>query len=146
MRHADFFRGNVEYLIQLAECENVLFKNCCKVKINCQNANNTFLNDVFFFYFLLLSFPLLRFFQPPLHFYIFPLLRYCRLRPKLWLLYNSCILLYGVVTNSKSALHAVHAGERLDMDAYHIGCVDVRDVAQSLIVLYENPSARQRSG
>jgi hypothetical protein len=38
----------------------------------------------------------------------------------------------------------VHAGERLDMDAYHIGSVDVRDVAQSLIVLYENPWAQGR--
>lgn len=30
------------------------------------------------------------------------------------------------------------------MDEFFIGCVDVRDVAQSLIVLYENPSAEGR--
>lgn len=30
------------------------------------------------------------------------------------------------------------------MDLYHIGCVDVRDVAKSLVVLYENTSARGR--
>ncbi|KAF8775442.1 hypothetical protein HU200_004865 [Digitaria exilis] len=35
-------------------------------------------------------------------------------------------------------------GGRLDMDGYQIGCVDVRDVACSLIVLYENPSAQGR--
>jgi hypothetical protein len=30
------------------------------------------------------------------------------------------------------------------MDAYQLGCVDVRDVARSLVVLYENPSAQGR--
>jgi hypothetical protein len=37
-----------------------------------------------------------------------------------------------------------HAGERVDLDLSFIGSVDVRDVAQSLMVLYENPSARGR--
>ncbi|CAO2177705.1 unnamed protein product [Urochloa humidicola] len=36
------------------------------------------------------------------------------------------------------------AGEKLDLDDIYIGCVDVRDVAHSLIVLYENPSAQGR--
>lgn len=30
------------------------------------------------------------------------------------------------------------------MEPYYIGCVDIRDVAQSLTVLYENPSAQGR--
>ena len=36
------------------------------------------------------------------------------------------------------------AGEKLDLDDIYIGCVDVRDVAHSLLVLYENPSAQGR--
>ena len=36
------------------------------------------------------------------------------------------------------------AGERLDLTDVYIGCVDVRDVAHSMIVLYENPSAQGR--
>ena len=36
------------------------------------------------------------------------------------------------------------AGEKLDLDDIYIGCVDVRDVAHSLILLYENPSAQGR--
>ncbi|CAM0883012.1 unnamed protein product [Alopecurus aequalis] len=35
-------------------------------------------------------------------------------------------------------------GHRLDMDPYYIGCVDVRDVARSLVMLYENPPAQGR--
>ncbi|GJM92698.1 hypothetical protein PR202_ga09191 [Eleusine coracana subsp. coracana] len=35
-------------------------------------------------------------------------------------------------------------GERVDLDDFFIGCVDVRDVAHSLITLYENPSAQGR--
>jgi len=31
-----------------------------------------------------------------------------------------------------------------DMDEYFLGCVDVRDVAQSLVALYENSSAQGR--
>jgi len=41
-------------------------------------------------------------------------------------------------------LRVILAGKRYDMDEFFIGCVDVRDVAQSLIVLYENPSAEGR--
>jgi hypothetical protein len=37
-----------------------------------------------------------------------------------------------------------HTGERVNLDFKFIGSVDVRDVAHSLIVLYENPSARGR--
>jgi hypothetical protein len=37
-----------------------------------------------------------------------------------------------------------HAGERVDQYLLFIGCIDVREVAHSLIVLYENPSARGR--
>ncbi|KAF7038411.1 hypothetical protein CFC21_048598 [Triticum aestivum] len=35
-------------------------------------------------------------------------------------------------------------GQKLDMEPFFVGCVDVRDVAQSLVVLYENPSAQGR--
>lgn len=35
-------------------------------------------------------------------------------------------------------------GERVDLDDFFIGCVDVRDVAHALIVLSENPSAQGR--
>ncbi|KAJ1286033.1 hypothetical protein BS78_03G323000 [Paspalum vaginatum] len=36
-------------------------------------------------------------------------------------------------------------GERLDhLDKLYVGCVDVRDVADSLMMLYENPSAQGR--
>ncbi|CAL4960676.1 unnamed protein product [Urochloa decumbens] len=48
------------------------------------------------------------------------------------------------VTCSLQLMLLLLRGRRLDMDAYHIGCVDVRDVAKSLIVLYENPSAQGR--
>lgn len=47
-------------------------------------------------------------------------------------------------TTSLRMLMQLLGGQRLDMDAFYIGCVDVRDVAQSLIVLYENPSAQGR--
>ena len=39
---------------------------------------------------------------------------------------------------------ANYPGERLDLDDIYMGCVDVRDVAHSLIMLYENPSAQGR--
>ncbi|GJM92700.1 hypothetical protein PR202_ga09193 [Eleusine coracana subsp. coracana] len=35
-----------------------------------------------------------------------------------------------------------YSGERVDLDNFFIGCVDVRDVAHYLITLYENPSAQ----
>jgi len=41
-------------------------------------------------------------------------------------------------------LQLLAAGEKLDLADIYIGCVDVRDVAHSLIVLYENPSAQGR--
>jgi nucleoside-diphosphate-sugar epimerase len=40
--------------------------------------------------------------------------------------------------------YVLYPGQKLDMEPYYIGCVDVRDVAQSLLVLYENPSAQGR--
>jgi nucleoside-diphosphate-sugar epimerase len=39
---------------------------------------------------------------------------------------------------------ANYPGERLDLDNIYMGCVDVRDVVHSLIMLYENPSAQGR--
>ncbi|KAL6853599.1 hypothetical protein ACP4OV_019628 [Aristida adscensionis] len=47
-------------------------------------------------------------------------------------------------TTSLNLLLQLLRGQAHDMDAFFIGCVDVRDVAQSLIVLYENPSAQGR--
>ncbi|KAG2592656.1 hypothetical protein PVAP13_5NG569900 [Panicum virgatum] len=47
------------------------------------------------------------------------------------------------VNASLQLLLQLLAGEKLDLDIY-IGCVDVRDVAHSLLVLYENPSAQGR--
>lgn len=35
-------------------------------------------------------------------------------------------------------------GQRFDIDDFYIGCVDVRDVAQSAVVIYENTSAQGR--
>ncbi|KAL6616310.1 hypothetical protein ACP70R_038580 [Stipagrostis hirtigluma subsp. patula] len=35
-------------------------------------------------------------------------------------------------------------GVRLDLDAFYVGCVDVRDVAHSLLLLYESESAQGR--
>ncbi|CAO2197096.1 unnamed protein product [Urochloa humidicola] len=51
-------------------------------------------------------------------------------------------LLLQFLAASKS--DANYPGEKLDLDDIYIGCVDVRDVAHSLIVLYENPSAQGR--
>ncbi|KAL6616314.1 hypothetical protein ACP70R_038584 [Stipagrostis hirtigluma subsp. patula] len=48
------------------------------------------------------------------------------------------------VNTSLNILLQLLRGQKLDLDAVYTGCVDVRDVAQSLIVLYENPSARGR--
>ncbi|XP_047060297.1 phenylacetaldehyde reductase-like [Lolium rigidum] len=47
-------------------------------------------------------------------------------------------------TPSQRLLMQLLGGQKLDMEPYYIGCVDVRDVAQSLLVLYENPSAQGR--
>jgi len=47
------------------------------------------------------------------------------------------------VNASLQLLLQLLAGEKLDLDDI-IGCVDVRDVAHSLLVLYENPSAQGR--
>ncbi|GJN17301.1 hypothetical protein PR202_gb04358 [Eleusine coracana subsp. coracana] len=48
------------------------------------------------------------------------------------------------VTLSLHVLLQILKGQSFDMDAFFIGSVDVRDVAESLIVLYENPSAQGR--
>jgi len=48
------------------------------------------------------------------------------------------------VNASLQLLLQLLAGEKLDLDDIYIGCVDVRDVAHSLLVLYENPSAQGR--
>jgi len=48
------------------------------------------------------------------------------------------------VNASLQLLLLLLAGEKLDLADIYIGCVDVRDVAHSLIVLYENPSAQGR--
>ncbi|KAF0923627.1 hypothetical protein E2562_006610 [Oryza meyeriana var. granulata] len=47
-------------------------------------------------------------------------------------------------TGSLGLLLQILRGQRVDMNDFYVGCVDVRDVAQSLIVLYENPSAQGR--
>ncbi|XP_039849759.1 phenylacetaldehyde reductase-like [Panicum virgatum] len=48
------------------------------------------------------------------------------------------------VNASLQLLLQLLAGERLDLTDVYIGCVDVRNVAHSMIVLYENPSAQGR--
>ncbi|PUZ54161.1 hypothetical protein GQ55_5G107800 [Panicum hallii var. hallii] len=48
------------------------------------------------------------------------------------------------VNASLQLLLQLLAGEKLDLADIYIGCVDVRDVAHSLMVLYENPSAQGR--
>ncbi|WVZ68344.1 hypothetical protein U9M48_017297 [Paspalum notatum var. saurae] len=48
------------------------------------------------------------------------------------------------ITASLKVFLQIMQGKRFDMDEYFIGCVDVRDVAQSLVALYENPSAEGR--
>ncbi|TVU36682.1 hypothetical protein EJB05_18626 [Eragrostis curvula] len=61
---------------------------------------------------------------------------------------NPALVLGPTLTPSITAsLHVflqILKGESFDMDAFFIGSVDVRDVAQSLIALYENPSAQGR--
>uniref|UniRef100_A0A453FUL5 NAD-dependent epimerase/dehydratase domain-containing protein n=1 Tax=Aegilops tauschii subsp. strangulata TaxID=200361 RepID=A0A453FUL5_AEGTS len=47
-------------------------------------------------------------------------------------------------TGSLRLLMLLLGGQKLDMEPFFVGCVDVRDVAQSLVVLYENPSAQGR--
>uniref|UniRef100_A0ACD5W3V0 Uncharacterized protein n=1 Tax=Avena sativa TaxID=4498 RepID=A0ACD5W3V0_AVESA len=47
-------------------------------------------------------------------------------------------------TPSLRVLMQLLGGQRLDMEPYYVGFVDVRDVAQSLLLLYENPSAQGR--
>uniref|UniRef100_A0A0E0JQI6 NAD-dependent epimerase/dehydratase domain-containing protein n=1 Tax=Oryza punctata TaxID=4537 RepID=A0A0E0JQI6_ORYPU len=47
-------------------------------------------------------------------------------------------------TCSLRLLLQILGGQRFDIDDFYIGCVDVRDVAQSAIVIYENPSAQGR--
>lgn len=49
-----------------------------------------------------------------------------------------------VATASLRLLMLLLEGQKLDMELFFIGCVDVRDVAQSLVVLYESPSAQGR--
>ncbi|CAL5037027.1 unnamed protein product [Urochloa decumbens] len=48
------------------------------------------------------------------------------------------------LTGSLQVFLQIMKGERFDMDEYFLGCVDVRDVAQSLVALYEKPSAQGR--
>ncbi|XP_021312992.1 cinnamoyl-CoA reductase 1 isoform X1 [Sorghum bicolor] len=48
------------------------------------------------------------------------------------------------VNASLRLLLQILGGERIDLDDIYMGCVDVRDVAHSLIMLYENPSAQGR--
>ncbi|CAO1946449.1 unnamed protein product [Urochloa humidicola] len=48
------------------------------------------------------------------------------------------------ITGSLQVFLQIMKGERFDMDEYFLGCVDVRDVAQSLVALYENSSAQGR--
>ncbi|CAO2177701.1 unnamed protein product [Urochloa humidicola] len=48
------------------------------------------------------------------------------------------------VNTSLNILLQLLRGQQLELDAVYTGCVDVRDVAQSAIVLYENPSAQGR--
>ncbi|KAL6616309.1 hypothetical protein ACP70R_038579 [Stipagrostis hirtigluma subsp. patula] len=47
-------------------------------------------------------------------------------------------------TASLNLLLQLLGGQTYDMDTFFLGCVDVRDVAQSLVVLHENPSAQGR--
>uniref|UniRef100_A0ACD5VTU5 Uncharacterized protein n=1 Tax=Avena sativa TaxID=4498 RepID=A0ACD5VTU5_AVESA len=47
-------------------------------------------------------------------------------------------------TPSLRLLMQLLGGQRLDMEPYYVGCVDVRDVARALLLLYENPSAQGR--
>ncbi|KAL6853598.1 hypothetical protein ACP4OV_019627 [Aristida adscensionis] len=47
-------------------------------------------------------------------------------------------------TASLKLLLQLLRGQTYDMDAFFIGTVDVRDAVQSLVVLYENPSAQGR--
>ncbi|KAM0878523.1 hypothetical protein ACQ4PT_034814 [Festuca glaucescens] len=47
-------------------------------------------------------------------------------------------------TPSLRILMQLLGGQKFDMEPYYIGCVDVRDVAQSLLGLYENPTAQGR--
>nr|CAB3474680.1 unnamed protein product [Digitaria exilis] len=48
------------------------------------------------------------------------------------------------ITGSLQVVLQIMRGQRFDMDHYFLGCVDVRDVAQSLVALYESPSAQGR--
>ncbi|CAD6229280.1 unnamed protein product [Miscanthus lutarioriparius] len=48
------------------------------------------------------------------------------------------------VNTSLNILLQLLRGQELELDAVYTGWVDVRDVAQSAIVLYENPSAKGR--
>ncbi|KAL5220870.1 hypothetical protein ABZP36_025583 [Zizania latifolia] len=61
---------------------------------------------------------------------------------------NPGLVLGPMLTPSPTAslrlLMQILGGQRIDMDDFYVGCVDVRDVAQSLVVLYENPSAQGR--
>uniref|UniRef100_A0A0D9V7C5 NAD-dependent epimerase/dehydratase domain-containing protein n=1 Tax=Leersia perrieri TaxID=77586 RepID=A0A0D9V7C5_9ORYZ len=47
-------------------------------------------------------------------------------------------------TASLGLLLQILGGQKFDIEDFYVGCVDVRDVAQSLIVLYENTSAQGR--
>jgi len=48
------------------------------------------------------------------------------------------------IAASLGMLIEILGGKILDIDLFFIGCVDVRDVAQSMLVLYENKSAQGR--
>ncbi|OEL21592.1 Cinnamoyl-CoA reductase 1 [Dichanthelium oligosanthes] len=48
------------------------------------------------------------------------------------------------ITASLQVFLQIMEGKRFDMDEYFHGCVDVRDVAQSLVALYEDSSAQGR--
>ena len=58
--------------------------------------------------------------------------------------YKECLLFSKKIQRMSSQSANYPAGEKLDLADIYIGCVDVRDVAHSLIVLYENPSAQGR--
>ena len=58
--------------------------------------------------------------------------------------YKECLLFSKKIQRMSSQSANYPAGEKLDLDDIYIGCVDVRDVAHSLLVLYENPSAQGR--
>uniref|UniRef100_A0A0D3EVS3 NAD-dependent epimerase/dehydratase domain-containing protein n=1 Tax=Oryza barthii TaxID=65489 RepID=A0A0D3EVS3_9ORYZ len=52
-----------------------------------------------------------------------------------------------LMPSPNSSLHMllqILGGQRFDIDDFYIGCVDVRDVAQSAVVIYENTSAQGR--